>query len=531
KALYENNNKTKVAALIDEYDAPVTNYMDDPTLAKANAKILHTFFAALKKPTVSPCVHFTMVTGITRYALTSMDSGPNHLVDISLDPQYAGICGFTLEEFDPLFADRMEATLAGLKNSGKSKPPVNLADLKAEILKWYDGYNWGGPTRVLNPYSILFFFRNKSFDHYWLKSGRPGHLTALIQARPMDFLMPRLEAYLSVEVGKTELTQLQAVPVLFHSGYLTLDKTTSFSSPTINTLTNDTESLPSYTFRVPNFEVYSVYYKDCFAVILQLKSIKDVQTKGNELRDAIVQRNTKIVSSILTDFISPISYYQRPDDEKTFHAYIQLILMTMGFKVISELPGFANRLDLLLELPGRIYVIIELKFSPFSNKKSLTLDEQDGFLANWAKFNLELEARNHALAEVIRSKLPFEDIEEMLAEAPDDILTKSLQDKILAKYANKALTTVERKLALANAVKEKLTKDEIKQILWKAVSGLSLSTDQIEDLLNKAVRKALSDIKEKDYHGIVRYDAKEIIDLGLAIYEGSPIVKAMFGPA
>jgi hypothetical protein len=72
--------------LIDEYDAPVTRAMGKKDIAQANADILHNLFAILKE--CGDYIHFTFVTGITRYALTSMDSGANHLIDISLDPQY-----------------------------------------------------------------------------------------------------------------------------------------------------------------------------------------------------------------------------------------------------------------------------------------------------------------------------------------------------------------------------------------------------------------------------------------------------------
>jgi hypothetical protein len=113
-ALSRKSN-SKVVVLIDEYDAPVTRNMEDPPVAAANAKTLHDFFATLKDNQVKECVKFTLVTGITRYALTSMDSGPNHLIDISLRPEYAALCGFTLEEFDTYFAGHMEATLEALK--------------------------------------------------------------------------------------------------------------------------------------------------------------------------------------------------------------------------------------------------------------------------------------------------------------------------------------------------------------------------------------------------------------------------------
>jgi hypothetical protein len=456
-----------------------------------------------------------------------MDSGPNHLNDISLDPQYAGICGFTLDEFGPLFADRMEPTLARLKEAGKMKPSAGPLDLRAEIFDWYDGYNWGGQTRILNPYSILNFFENKSFGDYWITSGRPGHLTALIQARPMDFLVPKLESYLSVEVRKSELTQLDAVPVLFHSGYLTLDKISTLQETDL--VTKETKIVDSYSFRLPTFEVSSYYHRDCFAAIFRLDSIGKLKTKGDELSKAILAKNAETVGDIFSGYVMAISYYQRPDEEKGFHAFIHLILMSMGFDVASEMPGYANRLDLCLKLPGRVYAIIELKYS--SGKIKLTDNQKNNSLANWGLSNLDPETKAHALAEAVRNKLPFEDIMRVLSETTENILDNSRQDVTLAANATKLLTYDEMMLALAKAAKATLTKVEMDKILLEATVSQAPSTGEIDDLLSKAAKQALLDIDERKYHSTLKHKANEIIDLGLAVHGADGRVKALFGPS
>jgi hypothetical protein len=280
KALYLKNDRTKVVVLVDEYDFPVTSTIADQKTAEANAAILSGFFAVLKD--MDEFIRFAFVTGITRYALTSMDSGPNHLSDISLDPKYAGICGFTLEDFDLLFADRLESILGRLKAKGKMKTADQTADLKEKIYKWYDGYNWGGDTRILNPFSILNFFKKESFGGYWILSGRPKHLTAMIKANPSNFFQPKLESYLSDELKKSDLKELEAVPVLFHSGYLTLDKAKTQGE---NSQAEETENGDSYTLRLPNYEVASSYYKDCFRVIWGLKSIDNLAANSPKLKD------------------------------------------------------------------------------------------------------------------------------------------------------------------------------------------------------------------------------------------------------
>jgi hypothetical protein len=124
QALYKKYDST-VLALFDDYGAPVTDNIADLEVAEPNATVLRDYFVALKQPDVSSCLRFTLVTGITWYTQISMDSGANHLTDISLKPQYSGLCGFTLDEFEPLFGDRVEMTLARLKTNGELDYSVN----------------------------------------------------------------------------------------------------------------------------------------------------------------------------------------------------------------------------------------------------------------------------------------------------------------------------------------------------------------------------------------------------------------------
>ncbi|MDR2142439.1 MAG: hypothetical protein LBR11_11765, partial [Deltaproteobacteria bacterium] len=84
--------------------------------------------------------------------------------------------------------------------------------------------------------------------------------------------------------------------------------------------------------------------------------------------------------------------------------------------------------------------------------------------------------------------------------------------------------------ALANLAREKLPRDEVEKILLNAPSKSSLSVERIDGILAKAAQEALKDIAAKDYHGPFRLEAKEFIDLGLAIYGVGSQVKAIFGP-
>jgi hypothetical protein len=348
----------------------------------------------------------------------------------------------------------------------------------------------------------------------------------MIQARPVDFIEPNLESYLSDEVRKSDLTQLQPGPVLFHSGYLTLDKTliTEVTEPA----TGKKRLEERYAFRFPNFEVSSSYRRDCFKTVFGLKSDDALNAEGAKLRRAILSRDAGTVAEVLGGFISSITYHQRPGDEKTFHAVVQMILMAMGFKVRSERLGFKGRLDLLVELPNKVHAIIELKYCP-SAKKKLTKDEEDNLLANWAISDLAPELVDRALSKAMREKLPFEDIDRILSDAAVNITDYSRRDAALASGAREFLTVDEMKTALADAARANLNGDEMKDILFKATTRTDLSAEKIDDLLSKAARNALSDIIKRKYRDMVDPGAEEIIDLGLAIYGGDGRVKAIFG--
>ncbi|MDR2141401.1 MAG: AAA family ATPase, partial [Deltaproteobacteria bacterium] len=155
----------KVVALIDEYDYPVSHYTDNPPLAKANTAVLSSFYVGFKE--VDEFLRFVMVTGVTRYAMMGLSAGLNQLVDISFNPKYAAICGFTPDELDQYFGDRYDSVLEHQKSIGKMPVESSVADLRQKIFDWYDGYTWDGRTRVLNPISILNFFNDSYFKEYW----------------------------------------------------------------------------------------------------------------------------------------------------------------------------------------------------------------------------------------------------------------------------------------------------------------------------------------------------------------------------
>ncbi|MDR0621502.1 MAG: ATP-binding protein [Deltaproteobacteria bacterium] len=525
--LIEKLHKTtgrQVAVLIDEYDAPVTDNMADRETAQANARVLHRFFATLKIETVAASISFTLVTGITRYALTSMDSGANHLKDISLEPKYAGICGITVDEFDDLFADRMETALAGLKSERELGEAATLKDLRALIFRWYDGYDWGGGTRILNPFSILNFFQSYKLTDYWVTSGRPGHLSAMLQAHPENFVPSKFESYANYELRKTELTGLEPVPVLFHSGYLTLDgerrKVVLDGKLEKAEGKNSQIDTDFYCFRFPNHEVSRYFNATLFRLIF--KPDRKGLSQAGELREALLDRDAVKVGQFFMGHFSRVTFHQKPNDEKTFHALVQVMFSAMGFDVQSELPGAVGRLDLILTLPNNIRVIIELKYI----KNELTANESNKALAELAKAKLSVELRDELLAQEVMVK--FGETDQRLMDIDRENLIVPERNKRLAQEAPRLLPKTDIDAVFANQAKSTLSQEVVGDALKRALERLSPSEETINSDLLKAAQQALTDINNRKYATIISGTPKNIIKLGMAGFGNLVHIKALF---
>ncbi|MDR1111527.1 MAG: AAA family ATPase, partial [Deltaproteobacteria bacterium] len=156
----------QVVVLIDEYDAPVSNNIDNGELAMKNGDMLRDFYAGFKDS--DEFLRFVFVTGVTRYAFMGLSAGLNQLNDITLTPKYAGICGFTQEELDNCFREHLPVALEAMRGVEPVPAEATVADLTDCINDWYDGYSWNGRTRVLNPFSIS-LQRTENLSNYHAK--------------------------------------------------------------------------------------------------------------------------------------------------------------------------------------------------------------------------------------------------------------------------------------------------------------------------------------------------------------------------
>jgi len=233
ESLHRKYGKT-VVVLIDEYDKPMLDHMDDLEVAGENRKVMRGFYGILKS--MDPYLRLTFMTGVTKFAKTSVFSELNNMYDITMAEQYANICGIATGDLWKHFGEHIEA-LARLERFKQYK------SVHGEILSWYDGYSWDGETRVINPFSLLSFFKRKRFSGFWYASGTPSFLVSLIKKDPGIYAkLDKLRITESM-LDTSELDRMDAELLLFQSGYLTVKETQLTSGADI------------YLLGMPNFEV------------------------------------------------------------------------------------------------------------------------------------------------------------------------------------------------------------------------------------------------------------------------------------
>ena len=152
KALHQRTGQ-RVAMLVDEYDKPILDALEVPEVARANRDYLRGLYATIKFGDAH--IAFTFLTGVSKFSKVSLFSGLNNLIDITLEPYYSAVCGYTEADLDAVFAPE----LPGLDRDA--------------IRDWYNGYNWLGEEAVYNPFDLLLLFRRRAFAAYWFETGTP----------------------------------------------------------------------------------------------------------------------------------------------------------------------------------------------------------------------------------------------------------------------------------------------------------------------------------------------------------------------
>ncbi len=318
-----------VVVLIDEYDKPIVDYIQDLKKAEANRLVLKDFFEGFKD--LDYYLRFLFITGVSKFSKLSLFSGLNNLNDITVGGNLSTLCGYTQKELDEHFGEVFEKMAAKFNWA--------LEELKEEVRLFYNGYSWKG-EKVYNPWSILNMADKLDFGPYWAASGNPEFLIKKLHAG-MRFDFEELTVAGSLLESHT-LENMDYRNLLFQTGYVTV-------------LSTDVRT-QLYTLGFPNREVKDaltqLMYGE-FAFKLPGDAAPTALDLAHALRDGDLEQAVRIVNSLFSSIPYQIFLAQY---EAYYHSILHIMFSLLGYFIQCEKPSARGRTDAIVHTNDRIYI-------------------------------------------------------------------------------------------------------------------------------------------------------------------------------
>ena len=329
-----------VAVLVDEYDAPVNRMVERKEDFEAVRELMHDFYVQLKANDSN--IRFLMMTGVSKFAKLSVFSGLNNLVDLTLEPEFAGFLGYTTEEVRRYFPEHLQAFGEAV---GKSADQV-LADL----LDWYDGYRFspGSPVRVTNPVSLAMALDRHRLDPFWAETGQSTLIYNHLRNR--GIIPAQLNGLVAAEedLDYCDIADSHSPALLFQTGYLTIDEK----------LTDG-----RLRFRIPNKEVAGALDSGMLAYIFQGERSL-VRNRLADARTALLDASdglAAVLDETLRAAFDAIPYDWTVKDEPEARRMFLFYCSLLGADVLGEVHSPKGRADAVLQLPLAVFVF-EFKY-------------------------------------------------------------------------------------------------------------------------------------------------------------------------
>ncbi|TSJ81126.1 MAG: AAA family ATPase [Candidatus Cardinium sp.] len=348
-----NDYESKIVLLIDEYDAPIVHLTKGSDLEKANIKVMKDFFMTLKS--LNEYFQLTFITGVSKFSLSDVFSGANHLDDITINESANAMFGYTQQEIVTIFSKNLEDIAK--KWSTKENNKVTPSEVMSRMTTHYNGYRFHRDgISVYNPWSTLKFLNTGELENYWYESGSPTILINQMLTDPDRFNlnMDNLE----MQATRDDLmytgnrNEISLKSLMFQTGYLTIY--------------DYDESSSLYTLRFPNKEI-----ADSFQKSIQSSLKKGIQDYFIQERDrilgALADQNIETFIDHINTAFATLPYYIDTKQEKQYHSNLHMLLQGLGFlgghtmHMHSASPSSQGRSDIVLELKTAIY-IIEIKY-------------------------------------------------------------------------------------------------------------------------------------------------------------------------
>ena len=317
----------RVVVLVDEYDKPILDALETPEVARANRDYLRGLYGVIKDSDAH--VRFTFLTGISKFSKVNLFSQLNNLTDLTLDPVYSSICGYTEGDLETVFAPE----LAGLD--------------RERVREWYNGYSWRGAEKVYNPSDVLLLLRRREFAAHWFETGTPAFLVDTLFERKVASVT--LDQTVSTEalLSAFDVGRIGTEALLFQTGYLTIIGEEELGGKAL------------YRLGYPNREVRQSL-NEC--LLQHLVQDAEQQTANSiRLQRLLEAHDCAGLKELFHAFFASIPYQwytnnQIADYEGFYPSVFYSYFAALGYAIVLEESSSHGRLDMAVRTGGHVYL-------------------------------------------------------------------------------------------------------------------------------------------------------------------------------
>ena len=340
----------RVVVLVDEYDKPTLDALEVPEVARANRSFLRGLYSVIKSSDAH--VKFTFLTGVSKFSKVSIFSGLNNLTDITLDPAYSTICGYTEQDLDEVFAPE----LPGLD--------------RGEVRRWYNGYSWLGEEKVYNPFDILLLFQQRKFKAHWFETGSPKFLIDTLLRRGVP--TPDLEGMVGTEalLSAFDIDEMSVEALLFQTGYLTIVDE------------EDRGGRVRYRLGYPNQEVRQSLNERLLVALLPDAARR--RADDAPLRELLAANDFEGLEAFFRSLFAGVPHQWHVNNnigsyEGYYASVVYSCFAAHGFDLIPEDSSSAGRADMVVRFDGGVYVFEFKSVGKESSGRALAQIKEKGY--------------------------------------------------------------------------------------------------------------------------------------------------------
>lgn len=348
KRAYQQTGK-QVVVLIDEYDAPLLDVVHEEKNLPVLRNVMRNFYSPLKA--CDPYLCYVFLTGITKFSQLSIFSELNNIKNISMEEEYAGICGISKEE--------ILAQMPGDLDILAKRMKVTREEAIEKLRINYDGYHFTWPSPdIYNPFSLMNAFEDGKLNSYWFGSGTPTYLIEMLN----KFGVPPskiggVEAVAAEFDAPTEC-MASIIPLLYQSGYITIK--------------DYDDEFGIYTLDIPNKEVRTGLMRSLIPSYITNDTLTTTTMVVNLAR-ALAANDMDSALRLLQEFLSTVPYCDNANSEGHYQQVFYIIFSLLGYYVDVEVRTPRGRVDVVLRTRTTLYVI-ELKLDKTADNAMQQID-------------------------------------------------------------------------------------------------------------------------------------------------------------